>query len=608
MALGILLTMAVLAAAPAARSGGTARSYSLLIGISDYPPLGERNSGDLPGCQNDLRTMREILRRAGFPEDAAHQRVLVSPLPAADALPPRDGGRRLMSGATFPTARNLVAGLKWLIEKAGPADRVAIYYSGHGIYLPDKDGDEPDGYDEALCPADDVLITDDLLGLALARIGTDNVTFIADSCFSGTVTRATLGDVLLAELGGRAFRLRRAAKPLPALSKASARLPEKAKPPRGSGDSAVEADPNRVVVLSGCQPWEVSIDGNPALEIGDIGDHPYRGGVMTSLLWRAVRTHGIGASWRAVVKHVKREASIFEPAQEPMAEGPLGRRLFQLDTPRPGPTRGAPARPSGDLDVRLATTAFRSADEAVPLPKPEREAFRRELVQAVREDLTGLGGFRFIAGEGLVELAAAKLGTRDPSYATFIPLQDGTLRDPSVRPRFREAVEAVAGAIRFAVRLRQLAALHRSEGPGVEILTNLGPAPQVREGAQVGGALRVSEPCAVVLFRLDPLGKVLEVARDPNARPGTDVKFAYQAGRFRGKEVLKAIALPSLTGVPTVDGLTDPLAAITTWLADKNWGEDQHSLYIGDWQGETGAGLSERENAGRPRPGARRGE
>jgi hypothetical protein len=41
-----------------------------------------------------------------------------------------------------------------MIGAARSGDTLVITYSGHGTWVPDSSGDEPDGRDEALCPHD----------------------------------------------------------------------------------------------------------------------------------------------------------------------------------------------------------------------------------------------------------------------------------------------------------------------------------------------------------------------------------------------------------------------------------------------------------------------
>ena len=73
-----------------------------------------------------------------------------------------------------------------------------MHYSGHGSQMRDREGDEPDGFDETIVAADSGRspapirdITDDELNLWLRKITerTPNVTLIFDFCHSGTVTR-----------------------------------------------------------------------------------------------------------------------------------------------------------------------------------------------------------------------------------------------------------------------------------------------------------------------------------------------------------------------------------------------------------------------------------
>ena len=76
---------------------------------------------------------------------------------------------------------------------------VVITFSGHGTYVPDLNGDEVDGLDEALCPYDmqtsgAALIDDEIHALFAARKPGVRLVLISDSCHSGTVTRAAGAD------------------------------------------------------------------------------------------------------------------------------------------------------------------------------------------------------------------------------------------------------------------------------------------------------------------------------------------------------------------------------------------------------------------------------
>ena len=63
-----------------------------------------------------------------------------------------------------PTRANITQEFQWLSQGAQPGDILFLHYSGHGTQTRDLDGDEADGYDEALVPLDHQsagVITDD---------------------------------------------------------------------------------------------------------------------------------------------------------------------------------------------------------------------------------------------------------------------------------------------------------------------------------------------------------------------------------------------------------------------------------------------------------------
>ncbi len=142
---------------------------ALCIGINNYPGT----HMDLKGCINDANDWAAELDSRGFS---------VKKLIDAEA-----------------TKAAMVAGFKSVIGGAGSGDLVVITYSGHGTYVPDLNGDEVDGLDEALCPHDiqtggGPLIDDEIHALFAARAAGVRLVLISDSCHSGTVTRAAAED------------------------------------------------------------------------------------------------------------------------------------------------------------------------------------------------------------------------------------------------------------------------------------------------------------------------------------------------------------------------------------------------------------------------------
>ena len=74
--------------------------------------------------------------------------------------------------------------------KIGKGDLLFLQNSSHGTQVENMDGEEKDGYDEAICPIDlrTNLITDDELRAMLKHPA--NVFLFADCCHSGTLNRA----------------------------------------------------------------------------------------------------------------------------------------------------------------------------------------------------------------------------------------------------------------------------------------------------------------------------------------------------------------------------------------------------------------------------------
>jgi hypothetical protein len=91
------------------------------------------------------------------------------------------------------TGKAIRAGIAALVGGARPGDSAVITYSGHGSFVPDTDGDEPDGTAECLCPYDvgsqGPITDDELFDLYSARPAGVKLLMISDSCHSGTVAR-----------------------------------------------------------------------------------------------------------------------------------------------------------------------------------------------------------------------------------------------------------------------------------------------------------------------------------------------------------------------------------------------------------------------------------
>jgi hypothetical protein len=136
---------------------------ALCIGINDYPGT----ESDLAGCVNDARDWAAVLESRGF-----DVRLLLNRKATGDRM--REAMKQLLADA-----------------KSG--DSVVIQFSGHGSFVPDKNGDEPDGTDECLVPYDvrkkGPITDDELFGILSTRAKGVKLIMFSDSCHSGSVAR-----------------------------------------------------------------------------------------------------------------------------------------------------------------------------------------------------------------------------------------------------------------------------------------------------------------------------------------------------------------------------------------------------------------------------------
>lgn len=150
-----------------------AEDRALIIGIEYYDRV-----RPAPGALRDADDMeRFAIERLKF---------------ASTSICKLKGKDATSQGIKDAVQRCLIAGTK-------PGDRVFLYYSGHGSYLPDDDGDEKksekgDGWDETIVPYDVGkkglgMIRDDQFAKWIAELAGRRIVMIFDSCHSGTISR-----------------------------------------------------------------------------------------------------------------------------------------------------------------------------------------------------------------------------------------------------------------------------------------------------------------------------------------------------------------------------------------------------------------------------------
>jgi len=137
--------------------------YALIVGIDKY----DLKNSNLNGCVNDARDVYNTLTKYDYIQ---HQNIVM-----------------LLDHAA--TKKNIIDHLSNFVSKLSTGDSLVYYHSGHGVQVADKNGDEVDGYDEALVTHDfkwNDPFTDDILRDILKDHPTDaDIYLIFDTCYSG---------------------------------------------------------------------------------------------------------------------------------------------------------------------------------------------------------------------------------------------------------------------------------------------------------------------------------------------------------------------------------------------------------------------------------------
>jgi hypothetical protein len=195
---------------------------ALLVGINKYP------DAPLDGCVNDITDMAQLLTSTyGFTSSSI--RLLVDGRATTSAIKER---------------------LSWLVSGAKRGDRLVFHYSGHGTQFPSRnDAAEVDGMDEAICPVDfdwseAHTIRDNYFRDLFSKVPAGvKLSWISDSCHSGTLTRETV-------------RVKNRVYPMPADMLWRARVAE---------ETEIEVGKMRTahfngIYISGCQDEQTSAD------------------------------------------------------------------------------------------------------------------------------------------------------------------------------------------------------------------------------------------------------------------------------------------------------------------------------------------------------------
>lgn len=319
------LALPLLAFGPQERTALT--HWAFIVGVSDYIHFADEEGGDLPGAEHDARRIRDVLvMRGGFPEE--NVRMLLN------------------HDATKAAIEEGITG--WLVQNARPGDNVVIFYAGHGSQMWDEDGDEDDGLDETLAPADvqasstEFDISDDEFNRWLGMLPTDNVIVVLDNCNSGTGTR----DVTPFSKG------RLLARDIDTIERPAAAA-RRALPGQRQDDTGFDASQTRVLELAAAQPFQVAVDAFfPAVE----GREAFHGGAFTTFLVQQLWKAPENASYEDVFEDAYEALKRNRFQQDPYLSVDVSLKdfpLFFIDGATPG---------RGDMALPVTATSGRTAE------------------------------------------------------------------------------------------------------------------------------------------------------------------------------------------------------------------------------------------------------
>ncbi len=154
-------------------TGNIARK-ALLIGIN-YDGTGSQ----LNGCINDSENLKVLLTESKYFNES-------------DITMMNDNQKDNL----YPNKANMLNQFNELVKFANANKdkqvKLFVSYSGHGTSVVDKNGDEEDGYDEALCPVDyasaGFIVDDDIKANFVDKLPANvKLLMLVDACHSGTM-------------------------------------------------------------------------------------------------------------------------------------------------------------------------------------------------------------------------------------------------------------------------------------------------------------------------------------------------------------------------------------------------------------------------------------
>jgi len=292
----LAISMAWIIIPAAAYAGSNPDKYALIIAVADYPEEGRWP--DISSDQ-DVPLIQGALLKQGFREE--NIRVILD----------EQASKQL-----------IVKEIEELTQKVKPGDVVVIHYSGHGQQIEDDNGDELDGWDEAIIPWDAQVwwsdtyqgqnhLRDDevkaLTDQVRSKLGPDgSLLLILDACHSGTANRG------LGKSRGTFVKFSR-----------EGYTPEEKADQGNFGDLSGAATDNMapMVTISGASQHELNYEYYDREQGKSFGSLSYA-------FSHAMTMAGAESTYRTLFDMIKVKMSTIAPRQSPQVEGQVDYGLF----------------------------------------------------------------------------------------------------------------------------------------------------------------------------------------------------------------------------------------------------------------------------------------
>lgn len=273
---------------------------ALLVAIGNYPP---ETGWPAISSLNDVAIIKKALLKQGFSENEIHV--------ITDEAATKAGIEQAIQ--------------KYLVETAKPGGVAYFHFSGHGQQVADDNGDELDGYDEAIVPINsplkfqegvyegENLLRDDELGQLLDEVRRKlgpkgNMLVVLDACHSGTGTRG------IGKARGTQTKM---------ASEAYQANNSKTGSDVSGMDGSTERDANLLAPM-------VSFSGAAAHQLNfETKDEDKNGvGSLSYAFSKKFAAATPKTTYRGLFEQIKLEMSAIAPSQNPQVEGALDQEIM----------------------------------------------------------------------------------------------------------------------------------------------------------------------------------------------------------------------------------------------------------------------------------------